>query len=185
MEDAQIVDLFWAREEAAISESERKYGAYCLGIAQRVLGNPEDAQEALNDTWLRAWNTIPPERPTRLRPYLAKLTRNLAIDRWRRNSALKRGEQMSFALDELFDLADGTPLPQELIEGKELESTIRAFLSGCTRTQRDVFLRRYFYFESTEEIAARYAMRASNVLNLLSRTKKKLKLYLKKEGWLP
>ena len=129
-------------------------------------------------------NAIPPEKPTRLRPFFAKLARNLAIDRWRRNTAEKRGSGFTVALDELSDLASETASPQERVEGKELEQTIRAFLSGCSRTQRDVFLRRYFFFESTEEIAARYGMRESNVLNLLSRTRKKLKEYLRKEGWL-
>lgn len=184
MEDKEIVELYWARDEAAIAESERKYGAYCLQIAQRVLEDREDAREALNDTWLHAWNAMPPERPALLRPYLAKLTRNLAIDRWRKNSAVKRSAQMVLALEELTELADKTPMPQEQIEGKELERAIRDFLSGCTKTQRDVFLRRYFFFESTAEIAERCAMRESNVLNLLARTRKKLKAYLLREGYL-
>lgn len=185
MEDEQIVALYWAREEAAIAESEKKYGALCRSVAERILADHEDAREVLADTWLRAWNAIPPERPTRLRPFFARLTRNLAIDRWRKNNAEKRGGPLILALEELSDLADGAPLPQEEAEGKELERTIRDFLAGCTRTQRDVFLRRYFYFETTAEIADHYGMRESNVLNLLSRTKKKLKVYLQKEGYLP
>ena len=185
MEDGQIVELYWAREEAAITESEKKYGAYCHNIAKRVLANDEDAQETLADTWLRAWNTIPPEKPTLLRPFFARLSRNLAIDRWRRNSAEKRGFGLTVALEELSELAGKTPSPQEQTEGKALEETIRVFLSGCTQTQRNVFLRRYFFFESTADIAARYAMRESNVLNILSRTRKKLKEHLQKEGWLP
>lgn len=184
MEDRQIVTLYWAREEAAIAESEKKYGAYCYDIAWRVLANHEDAQETLDDTWLHAWNAIPPEKPMMLRPFFAKLTRNLAIDRWRRNTAEKRGAGLTMALEELSELAGDTPSPQEQAEGKALEDSIRGFLSGCTKLQRDVFLRRYFYFESTEDIAARYAMRESSVLNLLSRTRKKLKEYLRKEGWL-
>lgn len=183
MEDAQIVALYWAREEAAIAESEQKYGAYCYSIARRVLFSHEDTQETLDDTWLHAWNAIPPEKPTRLRPFFAKIVRNLSIDRWRRNSAEKRGSQITLALDELADCVSGTPLPQEQAEGKELEQTIRRFLSGCTQTQRDIFLRRYFFFESTEEIARRFAMRESNVLNLLSRTRKKLKEFLRREGY--
>ncbi len=185
MEDAEIVALYLARKEAAIAESERRYGAYCYSIALRVLGSQEDAQETLNDTWLHAWNSIPPEQPARLGLYFARLTRNLAIDRWRRNNAQKRGGQMALALEELSELAGGRPLPQEELEAKELERCIREFLSGCPQAQRDVFLRRYFYFESTGEIAQRYGMRESNVLNLLSRTKKKLKVYLQKEGFLP
>ena len=178
MEDAEIVALYLARQEAAIAESERKYGAYCCSIAQRILDCREDIQETLNDTWLRAWNAIPPEAPTALRPYFARITRNLAIDRWRKRNTEKRGGQMTLALEELSELSGGTPLPQELV-------AIQSFLSGCSQNQRNVFLRRYFYFESTEEIARRYAMRESNVLNLLSRTKKKLKVYLQKEGFLP
>ena len=184
MEDRQIVTLYWAREEAAIAESEKKYGAYCYDIAWRVLANHEDAQETLDDTWLHAWNAIPPEKPMMLRPFFAKLTRNLAIDRWRRNTAEKRGSGLTMALEELSEVAGDTPSPQEQAEGKALEDSIRSFLSDCTKTQRDVFLRRYFFFESTEDIAARYAMRESSVLNLLSRTRKKLKEYLRKEGWL-
>lgn len=185
MEDAQIVALFLARDEAAITESERKYGAYCYAVAQRILVNHEDTQEVLNDLWLHAWHAIPPEKPTQLRPFFARLARNLAIDLWRKNTAAKRGAQFTLAMEELADLVSGTPLPQEQVEREALEQTIRAFLSGCTSTQRDVFLRRYFFFESTGEIAARYAMRESNVLNLLSRTKKKLKIYLQKEGFQP
>ena len=185
MEDAEIVALYLARQEAAIAESERKYGAYCCSIAQRILDCREDIQETLNDTWLRAWNAIPPEAPTALRPYFARITRNLAIDRWRKRNTEKRGGQMTLALEELSELSGGTPLPQEPVEGKELERAIQSFLSGCSQNQRNVFLRRYFFFDSTEEIARRYAMRESNVLNLLSRTKKKLKVYLQKEGFLP
>lgn len=185
MEDIHIVTLYWEREEAAIAESEKKYGAYCYDIAWRVLANHEDAQETLDDTWLHAWNAIPPARPTRLRPYFAKLTRNLAIDRWRRNTAEKRGSGLTLALEELSEVAGETPSPQEQAEGKALEDTIRSFLSGCTKLQRDVFLRRYFFFESTKDIAVRYAMRESAVLNLLFPTRKKLKESLRKEGWMP
>ena len=185
MEDEQIVALYWAREEQAIKESERKYGAYCYEIAQRILANHEDSQEVLDDTWLHDWKAIPPEKPAPLRPFLARLTRNLAVDRWRRNNVEKRGKQLTLALEELSELASETPLPQEQVEGKELEATIRRFLSGCPQTQRDVFLRRYFFFESTKEIARRYHMRESNVLNLLARVRKKLKEYLRREGYLP
>lgn len=184
MEDKQIVALYWAREEAAIAESEKKYGAYCYEIAHRVLANYEDTQETLDDTWLGAWNTIPPEKPTLLRPFFARLTRHFAIDRWRRNTARKRGSGLTLCLEELSEVASETPSPQEQMEGKALEDSVRIFLSGCTKTQRDIFLRRYFFFESTEDIATRYAMRESNVLNLLSRTRKKLKEHLRKEGWL-
>ena len=104
MKDAQIVALYWAREEAAIAESERKYGAYCYGIAQRVLANHEDTQETLDDTWLHAWNAMPPQKPPKLRPFFARLTRNLAINRWHRNTAEKRGAGMTLALEELPDL---------------------------------------------------------------------------------
>ena len=183
MDDQQIVELYLERDEAAITELEKKYGVYCQAIVQRVLDNQEDVQETLNDIWLHLWNSIPSVKPSPLRPFVAKLARNLAIDRWRKNKAEKRGGQMLLALEELSDLVDGSPLPQEQAEGKDLERTIQDFLSGCTKPQRDVFLRRYFFFDSTDEIARRYAMRESNVLNLLSRTKKKLKEYLKKEGY--
>ena len=185
MEDQAIVALYWARDEAAIEQSEIKYGAYCYSIARRILENHEDAQEALDDTWLHAWDAMPPEKPTRLRPFFAKITRNLAIDRRRKNSAQKRGGALELALDELGECAGTIPLPQEQAEHRELENTIRRFLSGCTPTQRDIFLRRYFFFDTTEEIASRYAMRESNVLNILSRTRKKLKEYLQQEGFLP
>ena len=185
MEDEQIVALYLAREEAAVAESERKYGALCRGVIQRVLADPEDVRETLNDVWLHAWNAIPPQRPTCLRPFFAKLARNAAIDRLRRSTAQKRSAEFTLALEELAEAADGTPLPQEQVETQELEHVIRVFLSGCSRAQRDVFLRRYFYFESTAEIAERCAMRESNVLNLLSRTRKKLKKHLQEEGFLP
>ena len=185
MEDAEIVALYFARQEAAIAASQQCYGAYCYKIAMGVLANHEDAQETLSDTWLHAWNAIPPERPPRLRPFFAKITRNLAIDRWRRLHAQKRGSSLELALEELAECARGPPLPQQQLEDKELEQSIRRFLAACGQRERDVFLRRYFFFETTEQIARRYDIRQSNVLNLLSRTRKKLKAHLKKEGYLP
>ena len=128
MEDAKIVALYWAREEAAIAESERKYGAYCYGIAQRVLANHEDTQETLDDTWLHAWNAMPPQKPPKLRPFFARLTRNLAINRWHRNTAEKRGAGMTLALEELPDLVSKGDEPQEEVERKELEETIRKLI---------------------------------------------------------
>lgn len=181
--DEELIALYWQRDGNAIDETSRAYGAYCYAIANGILQNPEDAEECVNDTWLRAWNTIPPKRPQRLRIFLAKITRNLAFDRFKRRYAQKRGGgEIGLALEELEECIDAGTDPESEVMTKELEQGVNSFLGGLTGRERDIFLRRYFFVESTDTIAARYGMTRSAVLMALSRTRQKLKLYLKKEG---
>lgn len=184
MEDTAIIDLFVARDELAIAETDRKYGNYCYRIAERILNNREDAQETVNDTFLHTWNAIPPERPGFLRQYLGTITRNLAFSRWRCRSADKRGGgEMDLVLEELAYCIPGGERPEQKLDEKELVMTICRFLDTLPRREQDIFLRRYFYVEESDQIAARYGMKRSNVLRILSRTRIKLKTYLTQEGY--
>ena len=181
--DEDIIALYWRRDSGAIDATSRAYGSYCYTIAKGILKNPEDAEECVNDTWMRAWNAIPPERPQRLRIYLAKITRNLAFDKFKRQYAQKRGGgEICLALEELEECIDAGLDLESAIMAKELREGINSFLYGLPKRERDIFLRRYFFVESTDDIAARYGMTGSAVLMALSRTRQKLKLYLKKEG---
>lgn len=183
MDDKQIIKLFLNRNEAAVTHIRQKYADYCYSIAFRILGSPEDAEEVVNDTWLRAWNTITAHSPENLKLYLAGITRNLSIDRCRMRDSQKRGGTYAEVSAELADcIAAPDSVHDELIAA-ELSETIHQFLSQLSGRARDIFLRRYFFFETTEEIAKRYAMRESNVLLILSRTRKKLKKELTEEGY--
>ncbi|MGM9619651.1 MAG: RNA polymerase sigma factor [Oscillospiraceae bacterium] len=183
MEDHEIVALYWRRDERAIEESGRKYGPYCYSLAQRILQRHEDAEECVSDTWLRAWNAMPPQRPNRLRLFLARITRNLAFDRCRALGAEKRGGSLTVALEELGECLAAPEGVEEPLRQKELEECLGRFLRSLPARERGVFLRRYFFLDSTGEIAARYGLSDANVLTLLSRTRKKLKAQLGKEGF--
>ena len=165
MEDNAIIELYFARDEQAITETDRKYGNYCYGIANRILCSCEDAEETVSDTYFHTWNAIPPQRPDVFKLFLAKITRNLAFSRWRKLTAAKRG-------------GGETELVLE-----ELAKTIRAFLDTLPQREQDLFLRRYFYLEDPQTIAQRHKIRRSNVNLILSRTRAKLKAYLTQEGY--
>lgn len=183
MEDKQIIDLYFARNEQAISETNKKYGPYCNTIAYRILQSLPDAEECVSDTWLRAWNAIPPQKPNVLRQFLAKITRNLSLDRWRANQAQKRGGgEAEVALEELGECIPGGGDPATVLELEELKNAIAAFLRTLPERDRSIFLRRYFYLEKPAAIARRYVLRQANVRLILSRTRQKLKDYLQKEG---
>ena len=183
MEDSKIIDLYFDRNESAIEETDRKYGTYCRSIAWNILQNREDSEECVSDTWLRAWNAMPPQRPGVLRQFLAKITRNLSLDRFRSSHAQKRGEgQVPLALEELKECV-GTGDPATEAERKLLETLIGQFLQTLSPRDRGVFLRRYFYMESHKDIAARYGMKEANVRLCLSRTRQKLVLFLREEDF--
>ena len=181
--DNEIIELYWNRDESAIRETETKYGNYCFAVANNILENREDAEECLSDTWLTAWNTIPPMRPKVLKLFLARITRRNAFDKYRHDTATKRGGgEITQSLDEL---ADCLPAPSSVemeLSAQEMKTCINAFLVTLPERDADVFLRRYFYVESVPEIAKRYALKESNVLMVLSRTRKKLEQHLIKEG---
>ena len=182
MEDTEIIDLYWKRDERAIEETDRKYGKYCHTVAYNVLGDHEDSQECVNDTWLRAWKSMPPQRPLVLRAFLAKIARNLAFDRYRARGASKRGGgQMEAVLDELAECADlsGQWNGEELYAAKELREAINRFVKDLPEREGDLFVRRYFFAEEIPAIARRYQMTENNVTVSLSRIRKKLKKYLK------
>ncbi len=185
MDDSAILRLYLARDEAALDETARKYGAYCAAIARNILGSPEDTEECVNDTWLRAWNAIPPQRPSPLAGFLGAITRNLAFDRWQRERAGKRGGgQTALALEELAECVSGQDAGGDL-SLQELQAALRAFLDGLPSDRREIFLRRYWCVEPVGEIARRFGRTENQISTLLYRIRKKLRLYLTERGFEP
>lgn len=183
MEDTQILQLFLARDEEAIVQTRNTYAAYCASVARRILDDGSDVEEILSDTWLRAWNSIPPAKPESLKLYLARITRNLSFDRFRSQNREKRGgSAVTVALEELRECSDPSASPELTLEQKELNLAVNSFLGTLPKRERGIFLLRYFHLESTQAIARRYGLREDHVRTLLSRTRKKLKQYLIKEG---
>lgn len=183
MEDDQIIGLYWDRKEEAIRETDQKYGAYCFSVANHILSNEQDSEECVNDTWLRAWDAMPPGRPSCLRLFLARITRNLSFDKYKARAAKKRGGEMELVLDELEECLAAPDNIEMEISAKELKGCINAFLDSIPERERDIFLRRYFYVDSIGGIAKRYCLKESNVLMILSRSRKRLKAYLGREGY--
>lgn len=184
MEDKQIVELFWERDPQALLHSQEKYGAYCLKVAQNILP-AEDAEECVNDTWLQAWSAIPPARPENLQFYLATVTRNQALDRYRKDHAQKRGGGVvNTALEELAECLTSGENPQELYQAKELEGAINRFVRSLPVRDGNIFIRRYYFLESLDEISVRYRISKGSLSVILSRTRAKLKKCLEKEGFL-
>ena len=184
MEDAKIIDLYFARDERAVAETADKYGAYCLSLANSILPNRQDAEEAVSDTYWKTWNAIPPHRPAILKLFLAKITRNISFTRWRNLTAEKRGGgETALVLEELSECIAAPDGVEDTLNGRELAKTIRSFLDTIPPREQDIFLRRYFFVEKSEIIAMRYGMKQATVLRTLSRTRMKLKQYLAKEGY--
>lgn len=184
MEDSKIVELYWDRNPDAIPETSQKYGNYCTAIARNILGNKEDAEECVNDTYLNAWNSIPPNRPFPLSIFLGKITRNLSFNRYKYNRAQKRGGgEMTLVLDELGECVSGEDAVWQEINKMELLKAINAFLSRLSDKKRNLFISRYWYAESTSEIAKRYQMTESNINMALSRLRKQLGEYLAERGF--
>lgn len=183
MEDARIIDLYWQRSEEAIVQSDVKYGAYCRAIAMQILRAAEDAEECVSDTWLAAWNAMPPQRPAVLRAFLGRLSRNLSINRSLKNTAQKRGGgEVPLALEELKECV-GSGSAEEAAETAELGRLIDRFLRTLPEVECSLFLRRYWYLDSIDAIALRYGLRAGAVKTRLHRTREKLRTYLAKEGY--
>ena len=167
MNDNEIVDMYWERNESAIRETDRKYGRYCKIIAMNILCKTEDAEEICNDTWLAAWNSIPPNRPEVLKTYLGKITRRLSLKRWRDMNREKRGGgTAAVALEELG------------------ECVLNAFVASLRENERRVFICRYWYMDSIEKISGDFGYSSGKVKSMLYRTRLKLTAYLKKEGLL-
>ena len=184
MDDRQIITMYFARNEAALTATQQKYGEYVMSIAQNILDNVQDAQECLNDTLLKLWNLIPPENPKDLKAYIAKIVRNDALDRYRDRTRQKRGGgQVSVALTEVEDVLQGSDDPMSEADRRALVSLINSFLQTQPERERNVFILRYFYLESVSEIAKAYRLRESHVFMTLSRTRQKLKKAIEKEGY--
>lgn len=184
MKDDQIIELYWQRDENAIRETQTQYGKYCHAIAEHILHDDKDAEECVNDTWLQAWNNIPPQRPTYLQLYLAKITRNLAFGRYRTSHAKKRGGgEANAVLEELAECLAGTSDVETEYLGQELADSINRFVRSLPELKGNLFVRRYFYTEPVSEIAKRYGLTENHIMVILSRVRKKLKIYLEKEGY--
>ena len=183
MNDEEIVQLYWARSEAALIQSNNKYGAYCRSIAQNILQSSQDAEECVNDTWLAAWNAIPPTKPDCLRAFLGKLTRNFALTCYRKHQAQKRGgTQVDIALSELEECIPSLEHVEQVVEQVVLSEALGAFLRGLPLEKRRVFVRRYWYLSPIAEIAADYGISQSKTASMLMRMRKQLKSYLEQEG---
>ena len=184
MEDNRIIDLYWQRNEDAILETASKYGKYLHSIAYQVLSNTQDAEECVNDTYIDAWNTMPPHRPSILSTFLGKITRRISIDLWRKYSAEKRGGgEVALALDELEDCVSGNGSVEEESERRELTRKINEFLLALPVTERQVFLCRYWYMDSVSSIAKQFDYSESKITSMLHRTRAKLRVLLEKEGY--
>ena len=183
MEDKQIVELYWVRSETAIVETEKKYGRYCHYIAYQILYNDEDAREVVNDTYLKTWNTIPPQRPDPLKPYVGMISRQLALNTYESQHTKKRGGQVPLVLDELSECIPDNSSGADIGESVALSDALNRFIWALPQRTRNIFVRRYFYMSAVAEIAKDFQMKESNVSMHLFRTRKKLKQFLKKEGF--
>ena len=184
MQDEQIIALYWQREPDAIRESQSKYGAYCFAVAKNILNSAQDCEECVSDTWLRAWNAIPPSRPKILKMFLAKITRRLSIDRCKALNAQKRGSGEPVAvLEELSECIGSGTSAEDAVMAQELARSINRFAGTLSERERKLFVRRYFFTDSIEAIAQRYGISQNNVQTILCRTRKKLKEYLRNEGY--
>ena len=182
MEDSEIIGLYHSRSEEALSQTAQKYGGYCRSIAWNILGNVLDAEETLNDTWLAAWNSIPPQKPRRLNVYLGRITRNLALNRLKAQNTQKRGGgQTEVVLEELRECISGTGMDETLDE-LVLRDAINKFLRGQLARNRAVFLRRYWSMERLEDIAMDLGLRRGQTATILYRMRRELKKHLEKEG---
>lgn len=185
MDDTEILNLFLARDESAITAASSHYGGYCMTIADNILHDRTEAEECVSDAWLAAWNSIPPQQPASMRAYLGKLARHFALSRWRRSHAQKRGEgQTQLILDELADCASSAELPDAIIEGRALSDSISRFLHALPPPDRELFVRRYWYCMPVSGIAADLGWSESKVTSRLFRLRKRLGSHLKKEEWL-
>lgn len=183
MEDREIIDLYWDRQERALTETQKKYGAYCWRVAWNILRSREDSEECVNDTWLRAWNAMPPQRPAVLPSFLGCITRNLSLDRFKAGRTGKRGGgQIMLALEELDYCLPGAESAEQAAEEAELAASIDRFLRSLPEKDCCIFLRRYWYVDSVLEIACRYHMAEGTVKSTLHRTREKLRVWLEQEG---
>lgn len=184
MEDVKIIELYWDRDESAIEETSKKYGAYCFSIANSILENSSDSEECVNDVYMKVWTSIPPQRPTLFDSFLGTITRNLSLDRYRRRSAEKRGGgNVELALDELRETLKLRDESEKIVESVVLGDLLNRFLREIKPEAKAVFIRRYWMFSPTSAIARDMGIGESKVKMILSRTRKKLSKFLETEGY--
>ena len=185
MDDRQIIELYLNRDEKAISVTSDKYGKYCFSIANNILGDRQDSEECVNDTWLGAWNSIPPHEPSSLKLFLGRITRNISFNKYKENNRKKRGGgEVTLALEEIADVvADVSDVESEL-EERAFIATVNRFLGSLRERECNIFIRRYFHADSVKRIALSYYMTESSVSKVLARTREKLKKHLRSEGYI-
>ncbi len=183
MEDRDIIQLYWQRKEEAIAATAEKYGSFCHSISYRILGSHQDAEECVNDAWLGAWRSIPPQRPDPLSTYLGKIVRNLSLNRFKRYSTQKRGKgQTLLVLSELDDCIPDENGLEQMVERHILAEAIQRFLQAQPEQKRSIFIRRYWHLYPIREIAAVFGFSESKIASILLRMRRELKKHLQKEG---
>lgn len=182
MRDEKIIELLFKREEIAIYEIDKKYGKYCCYIANNILKSDEDTKECINDAYLKVWNLIPPEKPNILKLFLAKITRNLAINKWKEKNAKKRNSNMNIILEELDECIESSDMVDDLFNYKELIKLLNEFLENLSIEKRKIFLDRYWYFKSIKEISIKNNTNENNIKVSLYRMRADLKAFLQERG---
>ena len=184
MDDEAILALYRQRQSSAITETDAKYGRLCFSVANNILNNREDSEECVNDTWLHAWNAIPPEWPKKLSAWLSRVTRNLAVSRFRAEHAAKRGgDELPLILDELAECIADRDNGEDFADQIALRDALNSFLRKLSPEARTVFIRRYWHVQSIDEIAKACGMSVSKVKSMLMRTRNRLKKALTEEGF--
>lgn len=184
MHDDSIIQLYWDRNDQAVSATSEKYGHYCKAIAKNILSNEEDAEECVNDTYLNAWNSMPTHWPKHLATFLGKITRNLSFNKYKHDHAEKRGGgEITLVLDELTDCVSDTDTVEQTVDRQELSEAINSFVESLPIEKRNLFVRRYWYADSVSDIASDYGMLQGTVSKTLERTRKRLKVFLTERGF--
>ena len=184
MDDKEIIALFLARDEGAIQAAQRQYGGYCAAIANGILDDRGAAEECVNDTWLKCWQSIPPQHPRSLKGFAGRIVRNLALSALRAEKAQKRGGgQTALALDELSEVVSGGETPEGAMDRQALRAALDGFLAGLPERSRSLFLRRYWYLDSVEQLAKRFGMSKTQATTTLHRLRQKLRAHLEQEGF--
>ena len=183
MEDTSIIELYWKRNEQAIRETDRKYGKLCYRLADNILKRKEDSEECVNDTFLKVWNSIPDDRPENFSAYICQITKRLALTRYRYNTADKRNSESYISYDELSEIVSGNDSPEDAAVLTELSNSISEFLMKESKQNRQIFVRRYWYYDSAEAIAEAFQISPNTVWSILSRMRKRLKKHLQKESF--
>lgn len=182
MEDKRIIELLFARSETAITALSQKYGRICMGVASNILWSPEDAEECVNDAYLAVWDTIPPEKPNPLLSFVLRIVRNISINRVKYHSAQKRAGNYQECFEELMECVSGSSTPEEVYDARELSGYIEEFLDGLSKTNRLLFVRRYWYQDSFDDLSHITGLRPVAIRTRLFRLRERLKEFLLKRG---